>query len=239
MVSNKIKINKLHAKSISYGGKRNLSDVKFCVIHYTGNDGDTAENNAKYFATSNTREAGAHYFVDKEGEIWESIGASLIAYAVGGLYTTKNGAGSYHGKCTNTNSISIELCDCIDGVGWKQMLAVRQLVKHLQKKCPNMTKIIRHWDVNGKECPKPMVGNNNKKWKHLYNKIQYNYQFKAKVTRKAYIRSTGKATTNNKIGVRKKGDVVCISKVVGKWGRLKDKKMGKWQWISLRKIKEI
>ena len=33
----------------NFGGKRKLSDVKYLVIHYTGNDGDTAAANARYF----------------------------------------------------------------------------------------------------------------------------------------------------------------------------------------------
>ena len=43
------------------------------VIHFTGNKGDTAKNNADFYATGNTREAGAHFFVDKKSEIWESV----------------------------------------------------------------------------------------------------------------------------------------------------------------------
>ncbi len=234
-----IKINKLPAKSISFGGKRSLKDVKYIPIHYTGNKGDTAENNAKYFATTNTRKAGAHFFVDKQGEAWESVPLERIAWAVGNLYSRKNGAGSYYGKCTNANSVSIELCDCQKNVSWEQMLTVHELVKYIQKKCPNAKTIIRHWDVNGKECPAPMCGTNNKKWKHLHNKIVYNYQYKAKVSKKAAIRSSGKVTAKNKIGTAKVGDIVKISKVVGNWGRLLGKKNGKWQWIFLKKVKEI
>ena len=56
-----------------------------------------------------------------------------------------------------------------------------------------------------------MTGTGNKKWKHLYNKI----------------------------GTAKVGDIVTISKVVGNWGRLLGKKDGKWQWIYLKKVKEM
>lgn len=234
-----IEINELIAKAISYGDKRDLESIKYIVIHYTGNKGDTAENNAKFFAMTNTRAAGAHFFVDKTGEIWKSINMNRIAWAVGGLYSLENGAGKYYGKCTNSNSVSIELCDCQKNVSWEQMLAVRELVKYIQKKCPNAKTIIRHWDVNGKNCPGPMTGKNNKKWKHLHNKIVYNYQYKAKVKRKAAIRSSGKVVKTNKIGTAKAGDIVKISKVVGKWGRLLKKKNGKWQWIYLPKLKEI
>lgn len=234
-----IKINELLAKNISYGGKRDLFSIKYIVIHNTGNKGDTAANNARFFATSNTRQAGAHFFVDKQGEIWRSVKLNRIAWAVGGFYSQKSGAASYYKKCTNANSVSIELCDCQKNVSWEQMLAVRQLVKHIQKKCPNAKTIIRHWDVNGKGCPAPMIGTPNKKWKHLHNKIVHNYQYKAKVMKKAFIRSSGKVGKSNKIGTAKAGDIVYISKIVDNWGRLLKKKNGKWQWISLKKIKEI
>ena len=234
-----LKINKRLAKGISYGGKRDRNDIKYIVIHYTGNKKDTAKGNADYFATSNTRQAGAHFFVDKKGEIWKSIKMNRIAWAVGGKYTISGGAGSYYGKCTNTNSVSIEMCDCTVNVGWKQMLAVRKLVQYIQKKCPNAKTIIRHWDVNGKACPAPMIGKDNKKWKHLYNKITKDYLFKAEVTRSAAIRSSKGVKSNNKISSREAGDIVYISKVAGNWGRLKKKSSdGKWQWISLRKVKE-
>lgn len=235
-----IKINELFAKPISYGGTRNLTDVKYIVIHYTGNSGDTAQGNARYFATTNTRQAGAHYFVNKDGEIYQSISMTRIAWAVGGLYSTSNGAGSYYGKCTNSNSVSIELCDCIYGTSWEQMKAVKQLVKYIQEKCPNAKAIIRHWDVNGKACPAPMIGKGNEKWKRLYNYIVFGYQYKAKVTKKAAIRSTGKVTATNKIGTVEVGKTVEITKIVGNWGRLKDKTAdGEYQWISLKKVKEV
>lgn len=234
------KINKLLAKSISYGSKRKLSKIKYIVIHYTGNKGDTAENNAKFFATSNTRQAGAHFFVDKQGEIWRSIPMNLIAYAVGGLYSNKNDAGSYYGKCTNTNSVSIELCDLVSGSpSWEQMVAVRQLVQYIQKKCPNAKTILRHWDVNGKACPVTMVGKENREWIHLYNYLTKGYQFKAQVTQDAAIRSGSRVTAKNKIGTKKKGATVYVVKVVGKWGRLKHKSNdGKFRWVSLKKVKE-
>lgn len=235
-----VKINKRLAKSISYGGKRDLNDVKYIVIHYTGNDGDTAKNNADYFATGNKTEAGAHFFVDKKGEIWNSIEIDRTAWAVGGFFTQANGAGKYYKKCTNPNSVSIELCDCVKGTNWEQMVATRKLVLHIQKKCPNAKTVIRHFDVNGKQCPASMAGTGNEQWKRLHNYLTKRYQFKAKIIKNAAIRSSGKVTANNKIGSKKKGDIVYVTKIVGNWGRLKKKSAdGKWRWISLKKVKEI
>ena len=235
-----LKINKLLAKSISFGEKRNLKDIKYIVIHYTGNNGDTAKGNANYFATGNTRVAGAHFFVDQKGEVWKSVSIDRTAWSVGGFYTREDGAASYFNKCTNSNSVSIELCDCLSGSGWEQMKATRQLVKYIQGNCPNAKTIIRHWDVNGKQCPLPMIGINNTKWEYLHNYLVNGYQYKAKVTKKAAIRSSGKVTATNKIGSAAVGTTVKITKVIGNWGRLQEKtKDGKYQWITLKKVKEM
>ncbi len=240
-MSGKLKIKTLRAKSVSYGAKRNRKSVSYIVIHYTGNRNDTAKNNAKYFATSNTRAAGAHFFIDKGGAVWKSIPMNRTAYAVGGLYSTSNGAGSYYKECSNANSVSIELCDLANGSpSWDQMVAAKKLVEYIQKYCPNAKTIIRHWDVNGKACPATMVGKDNKKWNHFHNYVTKGYQFKGQVTQKASIRLSGKVTDDNKIGTKKGGATVYITKIVGNWGRLKRKTAdGKYRWISLNKVKEL
>ena len=162
----------IKAKSISYGGTRTLASVLYIGIHNTGVKGDLAENNAKYFKNSNTRAAGAHFFVDRKGNVVQSIALSRAAYAVGGFFTQKNGAGTYYRKCTNTNSVSIELCDIVDKYPSEaQVKATRELVKFIQGKCPNAKTIIRHWDVNGKTCPAIMAGQGNASWKKFRAEI--------------------------------------------------------------------
>ena len=51
------------AKSVSYGSKRSTSSIKFIVIHFTGNDGDSAKNNADYFATGKIHNSDNWHFV--------------------------------------------------------------------------------------------------------------------------------------------------------------------------------
>lgn len=227
------------AKSISCGDKRELDAVKYIVIHYTGNQGDTAQANANYFATSNTRAAGAHFFVDKEGKAYKSVNMNREAFAVGGKYSLSGGAGAYYGKCTNANSISIELCDCCKDTNWEQMKVARQLVKYIRKKCPNAKTIIRHWDVNGKDCPLPMIGKGNGKWGRLRCFLANGYQFHGKVKKKAALRSAGRVTAK-RIGSANVGDLVKVTKVVGRWGCLKGKDAkGRYRWIALSKVKEL
>ena len=50
---------------------RNGNRVKYIVLHYTGNKGDTANNNVNYFYNGN-RGASAHYFVD-DNSIYHSV----------------------------------------------------------------------------------------------------------------------------------------------------------------------
>ena len=47
------------ANRSNYGGKRSAAGIKYIVIHYTANDGDTAKGNGNYFANNIVR-ASAH-----------------------------------------------------------------------------------------------------------------------------------------------------------------------------------
>ena len=86
------KIKKIPAKKISYGAKRNLESILYIPIHYTGNSGDTAKGNGLYFKNGNQRAAGAHFFVDRQGNIVKSVNMNRTAWAVGGFYTKADGA---------------------------------------------------------------------------------------------------------------------------------------------------
>lgn len=230
-----MKMIKKNAKNISYGGKRSLNNIKYIVIHYTGNKGDTALNNLDYFANGNTRQAGAHFFVDKKGKVGKSIAMSRTAWAVGGDHRSgRKGEAAYFCKCTNANSVSIELCDMCLKTNWEQMYATRKLVKYIQSKCPNAKTVIRHWDVNGKECPAPFVGTSNEKWIEFKRFITAGYKFKARVTKNATLRSSAKISATNKKGTVKKGSVVNIVKMQNNFGLTND-----GYWVTLNKLKEI
>lgn len=230
-----MKMTTKYAKSISYGNKRPLRNIKYIVIHYTGNKGDTAQNNLDYFANGNTRQAGAHFFVDKKGNVGKSIAMNRTAWAVGGDHRSgRKGEAAYFGKCTNANSVSIELCDMCLKTNWEQMYATRKLVKYIQSKCPNAKTIIRHWDVNGKDCPAPFTNSGNEKWTEFKRFITAGYKFTAVVTKDAALRSKPKLGAVNKKGTAKKGTKVKIAKLNGNWGLTNN-----GYWISLEKVKEI
>ena len=166
------------AKPFSYDPrKRSKKQVKYIVTHYTGNNGDTAKGNVDYFATSNRREAGAHFFVDRKGKVGRSIPMNRTAWAVGGDHRSgMKGEAKYYNKCTNYNSVSIELCDCASkDPSAKQIKAVKKLIKYIKKYCKNADTVIRHWDVNGKQCPLRMIGDGTtttgKKWKKFKKEV--------------------------------------------------------------------
>mgnify|MGYP000755345049 FL=1 len=60
---------------------RKSSEIDTLVIHYTGNNGDTAENNGNYFK-NNVVETSAHYFVD-DTTVVRSVADKNIAWHAG------------------------------------------------------------------------------------------------------------------------------------------------------------
>lgn len=159
-----LKFKKELAHRSNYGSTRNVDDIKYIVIHYTGNDGDTAANNCRYFQGAN-RNASAHYFVDGGEYIYKSVPVKSVAWSVGGFYSQSGGAGNFYKKCTNANSLSIEMCNCVKSVPDKVFNQTVELLRFLMDKY-NVppSRVIRHWDVNGKECPARWAGKNNDGW---------------------------------------------------------------------------
>lgn len=167
-------MKRIKAKPISYSSvKRDKKKVVYIVIHYTGGNGDTAENEGNYFAYRNTVKAGAHFFVDQKGVIVKSIDLDRIAWAVGGKKwqdCATTGGGHKYGIVTNANSVSIELCNNANrDPSMAQINAVIKTIKYIRKHCPNAKTVVRHFDVNGKHCPLRMM--DNRKWKTFMKMI--------------------------------------------------------------------
>ncbi len=127
---------------------RSGNAIKYIVLHYTGNQTDTAKNNANYFATGN-RGASAHYFVD-ETSIYQSVEDSAAAWHVGKNY----GSGNLFGKCTNKNSIGIEMCSKNGTITSKTITRAVELTRYLMALYGvPASNVVRHWDICSKECP--------------------------------------------------------------------------------------
>lgn len=131
---------------------------KYIAMHYTANNGDTAEGNCNYYLSPN-RGASAHFFVD-ETSIWQSVELTNKAWHIGsetGVY--------YHNDCRNSNCIGVEMCSRKDSNGNyyikdEVVNNARTLVKWLMQEYNiPVSNIVRHYDVTHKECPKPWVKN--------------------------------------------------------------------------------
>ena len=156
-------LKEIPAAADNYGGSRTAADIRYLVIHYTGNDGDTDENNGAYFA-GNRVKTSAHYFVDDDS-VTRSVPDLRIAWSVGGkkyASCAETGGGTVYGIVTNANSISIELCDAEkDGKLQASEAALvnaaalcRELMTRYGIPAEN---VYRHFDVTGKLCPAYMV----------------------------------------------------------------------------------
>lgn len=139
--------------------------INWICLHFTSGNGDTAQNNADYFARESGLRASAHYFVDPN-EIYQSVKDTDTAWHCG-----KERGGSYYNDCRNANSIGIEMCSVIrNGVYVIPDETVRnaaELVRYLMARhhVP-VSRICRHYDVTHKECPEPWVRNPNQ-WENF------------------------------------------------------------------------
>ena len=185
-------IRKYPAAAGNVGGTRAASAIKYIVIHYTGNDGDSAINNAKYYAREIVK-TSAHYFVD-DLDVVQSVDDLRIAWAVGGSkYATcaQTGGGTMYGKCKNANSISIELCDAVkNGVyapGTRTVAQALELTKALMKKYNiPASNVIRHFDVTGKLCPAYWSGRENAgKWESEFHSKLTEPDYRAQLQKRA------------------------------------------------------
>lgn len=144
--------------------------VHWIVLHFTANNGDTAKNNADYFANNANLRASAHYFVDPN-EIYQSVKDTDTAWHCG-----RERGGSYYNDCRNANSIGIEMCSVIrNGVYVIPDETVRnaaELVRYLMARhhVP-VSRVCRHYDVTHKQCPEPWV-RNPKQWEKFLEMLE-------------------------------------------------------------------
>lgn len=145
----------IKCKSTNY---TNMSsrDVKYVVMHYTGNSADLARSNVLYF-NSGDRSSSAHLFVDEEN-IYQSVELRDKAWHCGC-------SSGYKTACRNDNSIGIEMC-CSGNykIAEKTQIHAAYVCAYICKligiTASNVdTYVLRHFDVvkSDKECPAPMV----------------------------------------------------------------------------------
>ena len=128
-----------------------IGTIKKIVVHWIGNAGSTAENNAKYFNSLKDGRgtyASSHYIIGNDGVVIRCVPENEVAY---------------HASSANNYSIGIEVCHP-DGTGKYTDLAYNALIELLSDLCERYKleptqAIIRHYDVTGKDCPRYYVKN--------------------------------------------------------------------------------
>ena len=129
--------------------------VRYIVLHYTANDGDTAKNNCDYYARTAGLQASAHYFCDEYGAM-QSVRECDTAWHCGAR-------AYWHPECRNGNSIGIEMCSrkradgsyCIKPETVANAAALAREI--MQRYGIDTDHVLRHYDVTGKRCPMPWV----------------------------------------------------------------------------------
>lgn len=129
--------------------------VRYIVMHYTANNGDTAKNNCDYYHRVGGLQASAHYFVDEHGAM-QSVRECDTAWHCGAR-------AYWHPECRNANSIGIEMCSRKRADGSYYILpetvanAAALAREIMQRYGIDTEHVLRHYDVTGKRCPMPWV----------------------------------------------------------------------------------
>jgi N-acetylmuramoyl-L-alanine amidase CwlA len=138
------------------------NDIKYIVIHDTGNATDSAQGNANYFC-SGDKQSSAHLFVD-DNSIYQ------VVEFTDGSWHCGDGQGKY--GITNHNSIGIEMCRVNNTVTAITEANTIELVKSLmtQFNIP-LDRVVRHYDASRKNCPSSFSANNWERWTSFKNKL--------------------------------------------------------------------
>lgn len=179
-----MQINKNLMSQNHTAAKRGKGSIKYIVVHYVGALGDAKENTEYYKSTYVG--ASADFWVGHNGDIWQGNDYyNYYSWHCGGSLQGYGGA-THYGKCTNANSIGIEMCvkkrntktmNATD-TDWyftdATIAAAATLIAQLMSELDiDIDHVIRHYDVNGKICPNPFVYNTGSvTWKQFRAKIQ-------------------------------------------------------------------
>ena len=167
--------------------------IDYIVIHYTAGStsrAGTAKNNAVMFSDP-AHYASADFIVDDETIVqYNPDVKNRFCWHCGDNKNPYSMGGKFYGKCTNANSIGIEICstnpnwtasDQANSKKWsfteKAVAKAVELTKYLMQtyNIP-ADRVIRHYDVSGKLCP-GIIG-----WNEDSKDISQWKEFKAKLT---------------------------------------------------------
>lgn len=124
-------------------------NVRYIVMHYTGNSADNAISNAKFFYNNqNSVQGSAHFFVDSGSVVYASVSEQRSAWHVG------DGNGRFN--ISNFNSLGIEMTTYSNyAVSQATENVAAQLAADLLKKYGlGIDSLKRHYDASRKDCPR-------------------------------------------------------------------------------------
>lgn len=254
---------------------KNNRKIEWLVLHYTAGTKSikgTASNIANYFRTS-TAQASADFIVDDE-EIVQYNGdiENRYCWAVGGnQYSSKSTtlSAKYYKKCTNANSISIEMCSIKEnssslsandtdwGLTEATINNAVKLTKFLMKEYNiDINHVIMHHMVTGKLCPQPWCLNESRLsgWQGFLNKLggiqvqQISTPVQTPAPAAAYLVKINTDVLNVRKGPGanypivtqvKRGSVYTIVAEESGWGLLKSYQKNKNGWLKLSYTKKV
>jgi N-acetylmuramoyl-L-alanine amidase CwlA len=177
MVALNYQVKHINKNKYSRPGDK-LIKLQAGVIHYTANPGADAEMHYRFFGRGGGgRYAGAHIFVDRYKAI-EIVPLDEVCYHANDrtlkLSALKASTSYYPGGNANLLTVGIEMCLEKDGTLHPDTIErTRLVVKYLQEKYPQLrdtkNRFVRHYDVTGKNCPKPFVEDEQKWNAFLYS----------------------------------------------------------------------
>ncbi len=145
----------IQCDSRNYTAGRQGNRISKIVVHYTGTEA-SAHNNLLYFSRSSAG-ASAHYFIDRDGTLRQSVSEGDTAWHAGDWGT-------------NLRSVGIEVVSGGADFTEAQVETLSQLVAEIRGRCGVAAgDVIRHYDVTGKLCPAPYVDGG--KWAALHARI--------------------------------------------------------------------
>jgi len=135
--SNVLQTNNTYENFVKTYGDLNPNNVKTVVSHHTGGTLRSAMNTAKYDAKG----YGAHFYIDKDGTIYQGADLSKQTAHILDSSTIKG--------LTNANSIGVEIVGKNNNdINETQQKAFVRLAEYLAKSFPNLSNVVPHGYAN-------------------------------------------------------------------------------------------
>lgn len=163
----KTELNDSKYSGKKWSRRKTGSKIVFIVVHYTGTpSNDCSADRAYQSILRSRREASTHFLVGNDG-VLQILDEDKQAWHVGG----ESDAKKHKMTCFNSNSIGVDIvegkvntksgkvedCDWYfsqNSISYAAELIAMLCIKH----GISAANVVRHYDVTGKQCPRPFCG---------------------------------------------------------------------------------